>query len=210
LDSFELARTNRPGYFLAGAVSEPVDAMQLALDLVVSAVSILVIASYSWSLRGHFATPDKMPPGAKLLFSMATATSLLFLYLLWSEHQATPLQIVGLTIELGGAALFWSAIAASRTARLRFAFDEEQPHSLVTDGPYKYLRHPFYSSYLVFWSGWAIATWSLWTFLPVAIFTVIYVVAAQSEERRFSASPLARDYEAYKRRAGFLWPRIIS
>lgn len=182
--------------------------MQLALDLIVSIISILVIASYRWSLRKHFAAPKKIPSGALLLMIAVAATSLLFLYLVWTQHQTRSAQIIGVVIELAGAGLFWSAISASRTARLRFAFDEENPHNIVTGGPYRYLRHPFYTSYLIFWSGWAIAAWSVWTVLPVTIFAVAYVMAARAEERRFAVSPLARDYAAYKKRAGFLWPRI--
>jgi protein-S-isoprenylcysteine O-methyltransferase Ste14 len=109
---------------------------------------------------------------------------------------------------LAGAALFWAAISASRKARLRFAFDPENPHSIVTGGPYRYLRHPFYTSYLLFWSGWAIAGWSAWTIVPVAIFAAIYVTAALAEEKKFSGTALAGDYEDYKMRAGFFWPRF--
>lgn len=181
--------------------------MQLALDLIISAVSLIMIGFYSWSLRGHFASP-KMPMGAKIISAVVVATSLFFFYLVWTRDQATGAQITGLIVELAGAALFWSAISASRKARLRFAFDEENPHSIVTGGPYRYLRHPFYTSYLIFWSGWAIASWSAWTILPVAIFAAIYATAARAEEKKFLGSPLAGDYEAYKARAGFFWPRI--
>ncbi|WP_353644891.1 isoprenylcysteine carboxylmethyltransferase family protein [Mesorhizobium sp. WSM2239] len=181
--------------------------MQLVLDLVITVVSVVVIASYSWSLRGHFAS-SKMPAGAKVISAGVTATSVYFLYLVWSEDQSAAAQVAGLFIQLAGAALFWSAVSASRKARLRFAFDPENPHSIVTGGPYRYLRHPFYTSYLLFWSGWAIAAWSAWTILPVAIFAAIYVTAALAEEKKFSGSPLAGDYEAYKTRAGFFWPRL--
>jgi protein-S-isoprenylcysteine O-methyltransferase Ste14 len=183
--------------------------MQLVFDLVISAVSVLVIASYSWSLRGHFAS-SKMPAGAKVISAGVAATSVYFLYLVWSQNQSIAAQVAGLCVQLAGAALFWAAISASRKARLRFAFDPENPHGIVTDGPYRYLRHPFYTSYLLFWSGWAIAAWSAWTILPVAIFAAIYVTAALAEEKKFLGTSLAGDYEAYKARAGFFWPRFGS
>lgn len=186
-------------------------AMQFALDLAVTSVSLLVIASYSWSLRRHFIMPARVPRGAKLLFALVPAAAALFLYLLWSRHQAMTCQLAGLAVQLAGGWLFWSAVAASRSARLGFAFDGEHvPHGLVTSGPYRYLRHPFYTSYLLFWAGWAIATWSPLAVVPLAAFAVTYMIAAQAEERRMSDSPLAHEYEAYKRRAGFLWPRLGS
>ena len=181
--------------------------MQLALDILVSAVSLAVVGCYTWSLRGHFASP-KMPPGALLISAVVVLTSLFFLFLVWTQDQASQAQVIGIAIEVAGAALFWAAISASRKARLRAAFDEVHPHGIVTGGPYRYLRHPFYASYLIFWSGWAIAAWSAWTLLPVATFAIIYAVAARAEEKKFSATPLAREYEAYKSRTGFFWPRL--
>jgi protein-S-isoprenylcysteine O-methyltransferase Ste14 len=181
--------------------------MQLAFDIVISAASVFVVACYAWSLRSHFSSP-KMPPGAMLISAVVAVTSLFFLYLVWSQHQRTSAQVVGLGLEVAGAALFWWAIAASRRARLRFAFDENAPHNIVTEGPYGYLRHPFYTSYLIFWSGWAIAASSAWAIVPVVVFAVIYVTAALAEERKFSTSPLAGDYETYKARTGFFWPRL--
>jgi protein-S-isoprenylcysteine O-methyltransferase Ste14 len=181
--------------------------MQVALDTLVSMVSLAVVGCYVWSLRGHFASP-KMPPGAWIISAVVGTTSLYFLFLTWSQYQKPQAEIVGIAVELSAASLFWAAIAASRTARLRAAFDDVQPHSIVTGGPYQYLRHPFYTSYLIFWSGWAIAAWSSWTLLPVATFAILYVTAARAEEKKFSTTPLAVEYQAYKSRTGFFWPRL--
>jgi protein-S-isoprenylcysteine O-methyltransferase Ste14 len=149
-----------------------------------------------------------MPPGAWVISAVVGITSLYFLFLTWSQYQRPQAQIVGIAVELAGASLFWAAIAASRTAQLRSAFDDVQPHSIVSSGPYQYLRHPFYTSYLIFWSGWALATWSPWTPLPVAIFATLYVIAARAEEKKFSSTPLAVEYQSYKSRTGFFWPRL--
>lgn len=181
--------------------------METALDICVSVVSLVVVAFYTWSLRGHFSS-KKMPDGAKIISLAVTATTVFFLYLTWWHPQPVLGQSVGLVFELVAAGLFWWAIIASRQARLRFAFDAENPHSLVMTGPYRFLRHPFYTSYIVFWSGWALATWSVWSIVPVAFFVAIYVSAARTEERKFAATPLAHDYEAYRSRTGFLWPRF--
>ena len=91
----------------------------------------------------------------------------------------------------GKLALFWWAIVTSRKARLRFAFAPDDPHSLLTDGPYGYVRHPFYTSYIIFWIGWGIATWSIWAVVPVAGIAILYVFAALDEEKKFSRTPLA-------------------
>jgi protein-S-isoprenylcysteine O-methyltransferase Ste14 len=183
--------------------------MATVLDIVVTVVSLVVVAAYTWSLRGHFSS-KKMPDGAKVISLFVTATTVFFLYLMWWKPQLVWAQLAGLLLELAAAALFWWAITASRKARLRFAFDHENPDSLVMTGPYRYLRHPFYTSYIVFWTGWGLATSSIWSIVPVAFFVAIYVAAARNEERKFSSTPLAHEYEAYRRRTGFLWPRFVQ
>ena len=181
--------------------------MELVLDLVISAVSVAVVGQYTWALRAHFSS-KAVPSGTMLISAVVVTTTIIFLMLLWLESQPLWAALVGLVIELASLALFWAAITASRNARLRLAFDRENPDTLVMEGPYKYLRHPFYTSYLVFWVGWAIAIWSPWTLLPLAVLVAIYVVAAKGEEQKFSNSPLAAQYEAYRKRAGMFWPRL--
>ena len=112
-----------------------------------------------------------------------------------------------LPIYLASLWLFWRAIAASRAARLLLAFDPGQPSALVRHGPYRIVRHPFYTSYLLFWTGWSIAAWSAWTLPPLVAVLAIYIVAARTEEGKFARSPFAAEYETYRRRAGMFWPR---
>lgn len=181
--------------------------MDLVLDIAVSALSVGVVGLYSWSLRGHFAS-EKMPPGALLISGVVTVTAMLFLFLTWTLPQPAWAQVAGLTLEVAATALFFAAIKASRQARLRFAFDDVHPHSLVTEGPYGYVRHPFYVSYILFWIGWALAVSSLWAVLPVLILVALYIVAARTEEKNFARTPLAVDYAAYAARVGFFWPRL--
>lgn len=179
--------------------------MEPVLDGLISIVALVVLACYAWSTRSHFVS-DSMTPGASLIAGSVVVSGVLFLFLTWYETQPLAAQIVGLLIQLFSLALFFAAIRASRAARLRFVFDPEQPHSLVTEGPYGLVRHPFYVSYSIFWIGWAIATWSAWSLISLALLLTLYVRAAMMEERNFAASPLAEDYAAYRQRVGFFVP----
>lgn len=181
--------------------------MDVVLDLVISLVSIAVVAQYARPPRTHFRSA-KMPTGALVISMVVLATTATFLALLWLGSQPVLAKLVGLVIEGLGVWLFYSAIRASRAAQLKMAFDKADPHGMVTTGPYRYLRHPFYTSYLIFWIGWAIATWSPWSLLPLAVMLVIYVHAALGEEAKFARTPMAEEYAAYRRRTGFFWPRF--
>lgn len=181
--------------------------MDLVLDLIVSVVSLSVIAQYSWSLKAHFSSP-RMPTGTVVISVVVLATAAIYTALLWIESQPWLASVLGLVIECLALWLFWAAIKASRAARLKMAFDVQNPHGLVTSGPYRYLRHPFYTSYLIFWIGWAIATWSPWSIIPLAVIVVIYVLAALGEEKKFSRTAMAEDYASYRAQTGFFWPRL--
>ena len=50
-------------------------------------------------------------------------------------------------------ALFWWAVRAHSAAPPTHAFSTDVPQSLVREGPYRMMRHPFYSSYLLAWAA---------------------------------------------------------
>jgi protein-S-isoprenylcysteine O-methyltransferase Ste14 len=179
----------------------------MVLDSLVSLVAIIVVGHYVWSSRGHFAS-NGFPRGAALLTLAVVVTMVAFLILQWSLPQPLAATLAGLALQLASLALFWWAILASRAARLRLAFDTEHPHSLVETGPYRFVRHPFYVSYLVFWYGWSLAIWSFWALPFVALITIIYYHAARGEESKFENSPLAPHYTAYRSKTGFFFPRL--
>lgn len=180
--------------------------MDIALDLLVSVVSLAVMAQHLWATRGHFVSKG-LTLGSGSIAAGVVITSLIYLVLGWVYEQPAWAQLVGVALELLGLWLFWATIRESKAARLRFAFDSEQPHGLLTTGPYSRIRHPFYASYLIVWSGWALATWSVWALIPLAAMIGIYAAAATFEERLFAATPLAAEYASYRKRAGLFWPK---
>lgn len=181
--------------------------MAWAMDLLVSIVSLAIFAQHVWALRGHFVSKT-INRGAMAIAIMANVCALIYLVLLWTLPQPNWAQGLGLLVELGSLALFWAAVRASRQARLRYVFDEGAPATLVTTGPYAVVRHPFYTSYILYWTGWAIALWTPWALVPLVVVVVAYTVAARFEEKLFSQTGMADDYVAYRRRTGLFWPRL--
>lgn len=160
-------------------------------------------------MRGHFSSDD-VPPGAKALSATVLGCALALFYLVWAIAQPLWAQLVGIALQLLSFVLFWAAIRASRAARLRLAFDPGNPRTFVNQGPYRYVRHPFYTSYVILWGGWAIAAWSPWAIIPFLVMTGIYVFAARDEERKFGLTDMAGDYAAYRRRTGMFFPRLAA
>ena len=184
------------------------EALEYALDFLISALSVTVVALHVQAVRHEHFVSESIPRNAKMIAAVTIASVAAFLWLTWTQDQPLEAQVAGVLLELAGAALFFAAISASRDRKLRFVFDPTHPHSLIASGPYGFVRHPFYVSYVVFWAGWTIAVWSPWALVSLALLIALYVAAARLEERNFAASPLAADYAAYKRRVGFFWPKL--
>jgi protein-S-isoprenylcysteine O-methyltransferase Ste14 len=116
-----------------------------------------------------------------------------------------------LTPAASGAALSVLSLAlyewARRTIigrRFAIALADEVPEAVCEDGPYRYMRHPFYLSYVVASLGMLVATLNL---IAAAVFvcnSIVFTYMARDDERTLKASPLSSDYDAYRQRVGFL------
>ena len=181
--------------------------MELVLDLVVSVVGLAVFAQHVWALRGHFASTS-MAGGARVISVGALGSCAIMLILVWSGAQPLWAQIAGILIMPASLILFWQAVSASKAAQLRYAFDSDLPRQLVTEGPYRSIRHPFYTSYLMFWAGWAVAAWSVWALVPVVVMAGLYTIAARYEEQLLGQSEMGAAYAEYRKQAGLFWPKF--
>jgi protein-S-isoprenylcysteine O-methyltransferase Ste14 len=113
-----------------------------------------------------------------------------------------------LTLYASALAVFFAAKRSLQGYRLTLAFSADAPRVLIDRGLYARVRHPFYLAYSLTWIAGAAAVPSPLTIGSTAIMMAFYVSAAKREESKFSATRLGSAYDAYKRRAGLLWPRI--
>jgi protein-S-isoprenylcysteine O-methyltransferase Ste14 len=80
----------------------------------------------------------------------------------------------------------------------------------MQDGPYRFVRHPFYACYLLTWAAGAIATGRVSLMFTFLTMLVIYASAARMEERKFEGSPLATSYRRYRARTGMFVPSPLK
>jgi protein-S-isoprenylcysteine O-methyltransferase Ste14 len=82
-------------------------------------------------------------------------------------------------------------------------------HTLVTDGPYRLVRHPLYLSGFILAAGYWLLTASWLVLLGGCLTLAVISLRTVREEanlvRRFGA-----EYEAYRARTGRFFPRIRS
>ncbi len=121
------------------------------------------------------------------------------------DREPTAWTAAGLAVLGASMLLFWWTVRTTRRHRLPVAYAEADPHAICTSGPYAYVRHPFYLSYIVFWFATA-AIAGGWQWLAAGFLAVWYAGIAREEERRLRSSALAGGYAAYQRRTGMLLP----
>jgi protein-S-isoprenylcysteine O-methyltransferase Ste14 len=171
----------------------------------VACLGLACFVAFGWAIKGHFRATGAMPMGMKLIGVSSLLGLLIFLWQLRDGVAAWPVVVGLFALALG---LFSWTVHTTRFYPPTLAFDTDLPHILFCQGPYQYVRHPFYLSYMLFWTGTAIgaATPSAWA-VPL-VMGALYYKAALREEQKFARSNLAPDYDVYRRQAGMFLPRL--
>jgi protein-S-isoprenylcysteine O-methyltransferase Ste14 len=125
----------------------------------------------------------------------------------WSSRRDAALQTSGLVLwTLGMTVLLW----ASRVMGRHLAIDGlAEDHELVTDGPYRYLRHPVYASCAAIASGTALVFRS-YVLLGLSVMLVVSGRWWANAEERLLASTegFGDSYRTYAARTGRFLPRL--
>ena len=116
---------------------------------------------------------------------------------------------IGIAMYAVSLALFLAAIEAARRVQMTRAFVYEPKCStILTQGPYRFIRHPIYLSYSLAWSAAPVATHNLLLGLSAVGMIGCYVASAQAEERLMLNGPRARQFEEWSKRTWRLIPFI--
>jgi protein-S-isoprenylcysteine O-methyltransferase Ste14 len=80
-------------------------------------------------------------------------------------------------------------------------------HSLVTSGPYRFVRHPFYLSGLVSLVGGSLAT-ANWFLLLAGLLPLGFLVVRTKTEEQKLIERFGDEYRNYMARTGRFFPRF--
>jgi len=78
---------------------------------------------------------------------------------------------------------------------------------LVTSGPYRYVRHPFYVAFALGVLGFGLAA-ANWFLLVSACLPLAFIVARTRIEEAKLVERFGDEYRQYMRRVGRFWPRV--
>ena len=100
----------------------------------------------------------------------------------WSASVPLTLHIGGLIGSVLGWALFMWAMGANAFFSEAVRIQEERGHTVVTDGPYRYVRHPGYVGAILALLATPLLLGSLWALIPAGLAAIGYVVRTALED----------------------------
>ena len=105
------------------------------------------------------------------------------------------LQIVGVILLIFAGAVIWWVMSVnyflSRYARIQ----DDRGQQVITEGPYRYVRHPMYAMLVPFMFGIAFVLGSWWALVPAGMIGVLYILRTALEDRMLQEElPGYREY----------------
>ena len=101
----------------------------------------------------------------------------------WSGHVPLAVQIVGLIGLIATYALGGWAVCVNRFYSPVVRVQSDRGHVLVTDGPYRRVRHPGYAAFLVGMPCGGLTLGSWWSVVPLAILVLLVLRRTIIEDR---------------------------
>ena len=129
----------------------------------------------------------------------------------WLAWAAMPIPAwirwIGLAMAgLGGMLLVWTFRNLDKN--LTDTVVTRKQHTLVTTGPYRWIRHPFYASYLLGFVGCSVAA-ANWLFLLLGTIGFGFMLARIRIEEQKLIERFGDAYRRYMARTGRFVPRIV-
>ena len=114
---------------------------------------------------------------------------------------------IGIVIMLIGMALrFWSVFTLGRSFRTTIETDKDQ--RVITNGPYKLVRHPSYSGWLLMCCGYGIALRNWLSLLVAVILPFVALLYRIRVEEAALVSSFGSEYIEYRRHTKKLIPWV--
>ena len=162
---------------------------------------------------------DRWQEGVFILFGLRLMGLVTFAGILlwminpaWMARSSLPLPMwlrwIGLAVvAIGGSLLVWTFHNLGKN--LTDTVVTRREHSLVTSGPYRWVRHPLYLACALGILGGSLAT-ANWFFVAVGAVVLIFLYCRTRIEEAKLVERFGDDYRSYMRRVGRFLPRLRS
>jgi protein-S-isoprenylcysteine O-methyltransferase Ste14 len=183
-------------------------ASALAAKAILLILAASCFAGFTWAILHLFRREASMPTTMRWLGLFGSLFTIVQFLAIVLSNPPLFLAVLGALLYISTLALFWWAVPFARKASLRLAFTQTQSTELLRDGPYRWVRHPFYASYMLFWISGTVATGQPWLLVSLFVMSGFYVTAIIREESELLARADLAEYPEYRSATGCLTPKI--
>lgn len=120
----------------------------------------------------------------------------------WSPQIPLALQLAGVVVAVLAydVILVW-AMAVNAFFAQTVRIQEERGHTVVTGGPYRYVRHPGYMGSILFQLATPLILGSWWAFIPAGLITLLTIIRTALEDKTLQAE--LGGYKEYAQRVRY-------
>jgi protein-S-isoprenylcysteine O-methyltransferase Ste14 len=111
----------------------------------------------------------------------------------WSADLNVGLHIAGLIIYISGSVLFSWSMAANSYFSTLVRIQSDRDHKVATGGPYRFVRHPGYTGFILSSLGVPLILGSFWAFIPAGVTAILFIIRTKLEDET-----LNRELNGYK------------
>ncbi len=167
----------------------------------------LAVSSLVWARFTFFEVRSRQTKLSALAYDpiVVAHISATYYYLVKMGAATEVSAIIGSAIYILALLLFWWAINTAKS--LNFAFGNFNGQ-IITSGPFRFVRHPFYVSYFFIWLTSTLLFNSVILWITLLYLVAFYVSSAKSEEKAILSSRQACEYQAYCQQVNMFLPRI--
>jgi protein-S-isoprenylcysteine O-methyltransferase Ste14 len=101
----------------------------------------------------------------------------------WTSESSIYIHIIGLVMYITGSIIFsWSMVSNKFFSTLvRIQMDRD--HKVAESGPYRFVRHPGYSGFILSSLGVPLLLGSLWALIPAVITGILFILRTIFEDK---------------------------
>ncbi len=147
--------------------------------------------------------------GGLLVWLYAPALALFPEALAWTTFDGLPVWLravaAGMALLIVPPFIVWAQRSLGRSVSPTVVIRDG--HRLVTEGPYRYIRHPLYTAGLVFFVSLAVMTESWFLLAALAVMFGVLLLRVPKEEANLLRA-YGDEYRRYRQRTGRFLPRL--
>jgi protein-S-isoprenylcysteine O-methyltransferase Ste14 len=122
----------------------------------------------------------------------------------WSQLVPLVIQIVALGVAILGLLVTDWAVVSNKFFSGVVRIQKDRGHTVVTTGPYRYVRHPGYGGAILHYLATPVVLSSLWALIPAGLVVCITIIRTAFEDRA-----LQEELEGYKSYAKQVHYRLL-